>query len=130
MSEFFQRAVVCNTSPVISLCKAGLGLRISPVFAARARAPHRRWAHSSVVNIAAYSTHFSRCDDDPQKHPAPRARCAGHRRCDRSRSDEVEGGCTSRKKGGVNALIKGGQFTSALHGKCKKIEVGELRCQR
>jgi hypothetical protein len=36
MSEFFQRAVVCNTSPVISLCKAGLGHRISPVFAARA----------------------------------------------------------------------------------------------
>jgi predicted nucleic acid-binding protein len=25
MSEFFQRPVVCNTSPVISLCKAGLG---------------------------------------------------------------------------------------------------------
>ena len=25
MSEFFQRPVACNTSPVISLCKAGLG---------------------------------------------------------------------------------------------------------
>ncbi len=27
-------------------------------------------------------------------------------------------------------MVKGGQFTSALHGKCKKVEVGELRCHR
>jgi predicted nucleic acid-binding protein len=32
MSEFFQRAVVCNTSPVISLCKAGLGHLLSALF--------------------------------------------------------------------------------------------------
>jgi len=32
MSEFFQRAVVCNTSPVISLCKAGLGYLFARLF--------------------------------------------------------------------------------------------------
>jgi len=32
MSEFFQRAVVCNTSPVISLCKAGLGHLFARLF--------------------------------------------------------------------------------------------------
>ena len=32
MSEFFQRAVVCNTSPVISLCKAGLGHLFAELF--------------------------------------------------------------------------------------------------
>jgi predicted nucleic acid-binding protein len=31
-SEFFQRPVVCNTSPVISLCKAGLGRRLVALF--------------------------------------------------------------------------------------------------
>ncbi len=42
----------------------------------------------------------------------------------------MEGCCTSCEKGRVNALIKCGQFTSALHGKCKKVEVGEVRCHR
>ena len=32
MSEFFQRAVVCNTSPVISLCKAELGHLLAALF--------------------------------------------------------------------------------------------------
>jgi predicted nucleic acid-binding protein len=32
MSEFFQRPVVCNTSPVISLCKAGLGHLLANLF--------------------------------------------------------------------------------------------------
>jgi hypothetical protein len=32
MSEFFQRPVVCNTSPVISLCKAGLGQLLAGLF--------------------------------------------------------------------------------------------------
>jgi predicted nucleic acid-binding protein len=32
MSEFFQRPVVCNTSPVISLCKAGLGYLLVALF--------------------------------------------------------------------------------------------------
>jgi predicted nucleic acid-binding protein len=32
MSEFFQRPVVCNTSPVISLCKAGLGHLLVALF--------------------------------------------------------------------------------------------------
>lgn len=32
MSEFFQRPVVCNTSPVISLCKAGLGHLFARLF--------------------------------------------------------------------------------------------------
>ncbi len=32
MSEFFQRAVVCNTSPVISMCKAGLGHLLAALF--------------------------------------------------------------------------------------------------
>ena len=32
MSDFFQRAVVCNTSPVISLCKAGLGHLLVALF--------------------------------------------------------------------------------------------------
>jgi predicted nucleic acid-binding protein len=32
MSEFFQRAVICNTSPVISLCKAGLGHLFAELF--------------------------------------------------------------------------------------------------
>jgi predicted nucleic acid-binding protein len=32
MSDFFQRTVVCNTSPVISLCKAGLGHLLAALF--------------------------------------------------------------------------------------------------
>ena len=32
MAEFFQRPVVCNTSPVISLCKAGLGHLLVALF--------------------------------------------------------------------------------------------------
>jgi len=32
VSEFFQRPVVCNTSPVISLCKAGLGHLLARLF--------------------------------------------------------------------------------------------------
>jgi predicted nucleic acid-binding protein len=32
MSEFFQRPVICNTSPVISLCKAGLGHLLVALF--------------------------------------------------------------------------------------------------
>jgi predicted nucleic acid-binding protein len=32
MSEFFQRPVVCNTSPIISLSKAGLGYLLARLF--------------------------------------------------------------------------------------------------
>lgn len=32
MSDIFQRPIVCNTSPVISLCKAGLGHLIARLF--------------------------------------------------------------------------------------------------
>jgi predicted nucleic acid-binding protein len=32
MSDFFQRTVVCNTSPVISLCKDGLGHLLAALF--------------------------------------------------------------------------------------------------
>jgi predicted nucleic acid-binding protein len=32
MSEFFQRTVVCNTSPIISLCKAGIGHLFARLF--------------------------------------------------------------------------------------------------
>jgi hypothetical protein len=42
-------------------------------------------------------------------------------------SDEVQRCSTTSELGRINALIKGGQFASMLHGEGEKVEVGEVR---